>query len=66
MFLDVFKDLDKKQEVDDLAVWWNRQIFPSYSTAQHPQVKNSALARIQERRAQMKEASVPDSSSGNV
>ncbi|KAG2129163.1 hypothetical protein DEU56DRAFT_915282 [Suillus clintonianus] len=64
--LDVFEDPDEKQEVDDLAVWWNRQIFPSYSTAQRPPVKNSALARIRERRAQMKEASVPDSSSGDV
>jgi hypothetical protein len=22
--LDVFEDLDEKQEVDDLVVWWNR------------------------------------------
>ncbi|KAG2081961.1 hypothetical protein BD769DRAFT_1633495 [Suillus cothurnatus] len=31
--LDIFEDPDEKQEVDDLTVWWNRQIFPSYSTA---------------------------------
>ncbi|KAG1767596.1 hypothetical protein EV702DRAFT_1182097 [Suillus placidus] len=56
--LDFFEDPDEKQEVDDLAVWWNRQIFPSYSTAQRPLVKNSALARIGEKRARMKEASI--------
>ncbi|KAG2738342.1 hypothetical protein P692DRAFT_20758862, partial [Suillus brevipes Sb2] len=58
--LDIFEDPDEKQEVDDLIIWWNRQIFPSYSTAQHLLVKNSALARIQERRARIKESgSVP-------
>ncbi|KAG0694655.1 hypothetical protein DFH29DRAFT_985192 [Suillus ampliporus] len=54
--LDVFEDLDEKQEVDDLVVWWNRQIFPSYSTTQRPLIKNSALARIREKRARMKES----------
>ncbi|KAG2057437.1 hypothetical protein BDR06DRAFT_980854 [Suillus hirtellus] len=58
--LDIFEDPDEQQEVDDLVVWWNRQIFPSYSTAQHPLVKNSALARIRERRTRMKESgSIP-------
>ncbi|KAG1876944.1 hypothetical protein C8R48DRAFT_745441 [Suillus tomentosus] len=58
--LDIFEDTDEQQEVDDLVVWWNRQIFPSYSTAQCPLVKNSALARIRERRARMKESgSIP-------
>ncbi|KAG1732025.1 uncharacterized protein EDB91DRAFT_1238858 [Suillus paluster] len=47
--LDIFEDPDEKQEVDKLVVWWNRQVFPSYSTAQHPLAKNSALARIQEK-----------------
>ncbi|KAG2145514.1 hypothetical protein BD769DRAFT_1625224 [Suillus cothurnatus] len=47
--LDVFEDPDEKQEVDNLVVWWNRQVFPSYSTAQRPLAKNSALARIREK-----------------
>ncbi|KAG1902986.1 uncharacterized protein F5891DRAFT_1127521 [Suillus fuscotomentosus] len=65
--LEVFEDPDEKQEVDDLVVWWNRQIFPSYSSAQRPLVKNSALARIREKRARMKEpGSVPDGSSGSM
>ncbi|OJA19938.1 hypothetical protein AZE42_08047 [Rhizopogon vesiculosus] len=64
---DIFEDPDEKQEVDDLVVWWNRQIFPSYSTAQRLLTKNSALARIQEKRARMKESvSVPNSGSSSV
>ncbi|KAG2099567.1 uncharacterized protein F5147DRAFT_747266 [Suillus discolor] len=63
---DIFEDSDEKQEVDDLAIWWNRQIFPSYSTAQRPLMKNSALARIREKRAQMKELSVTDGDGGSV
>jgi len=47
---------------------FSRQIFPSYSTAQRPLAKNSALARIREKRARMKESiSVPDGGgSGSV
>ena len=33
-----------------------RQIFPVYSTAQRPPMRNSALARIRERRARIKSA----------
>ncbi|KIK31645.1 hypothetical protein CY34DRAFT_19709 [Suillus luteus UH-Slu-Lm8-n1] len=58
--LDIFEDPDEKQEVNDLTVWWNRQIFPSFSTAQRPLVKNSALARIREKRARTKEVSAGD------
>jgi hypothetical protein len=31
-----------------------RQVFPSYSSAQHPVTKDSALAKIQEKRAALK------------
>ncbi|KAH7919091.1 hypothetical protein BV22DRAFT_1023570, partial [Leucogyrophana mollusca] len=55
--LDLFEDADEKQEVDELLTWWNsRQIFPSYSTARRPLAKNSALARIREKRARLREA----------
>ncbi|KAG2063232.1 hypothetical protein BDR04DRAFT_1123402 [Suillus decipiens] len=60
--LDIFEDLEEKQEVDDLAV----QIFPSYSTAQHPLIKNSALARIREKRVRMNEILVCDGGSGDT
>jgi hypothetical protein len=33
---------------------FNRQIFPGYSSAQCPVAKNSALAKIKERRAALK------------
>ncbi|KIM58657.1 hypothetical protein SCLCIDRAFT_127813 [Scleroderma citrinum Foug A] len=56
LLLELFEDLDEKQEVNELLVWWNRQIFPTYSTTQHPPMRNSALARIQERRAHIKTA----------
>ncbi|KAG1784994.1 uncharacterized protein HD556DRAFT_1435288 [Suillus plorans] len=64
--LDVFEDPEEKQETDDLAVWWNRQIFPSYSTTQCPLVKNSALARIGEKRARMKDILAYDGGSGDI
>ncbi|KAL4070618.1 hypothetical protein J3A83DRAFT_4358750 [Scleroderma citrinum] len=51
--LELFEDPDAKQEVDELLVW-NRQIFPAYSTAQCPPIRNSVLARIQERCACIK------------
>ncbi|KAH7916840.1 hypothetical protein BV22DRAFT_1027339 [Leucogyrophana mollusca] len=56
--LELFEDPDEKQEVDDLVVWWNRHIFPSFAPAQRPLLKNSALARIREKRAGLKERAV--------
>ncbi|KIM54554.1 hypothetical protein SCLCIDRAFT_30996 [Scleroderma citrinum Foug A] len=54
--LELFEDSDEKQEVDELLVWWNRQIFPAYLSTQRPPMRNSTLARIQERRAHIKTA----------
>ncbi|KIM50837.1 hypothetical protein SCLCIDRAFT_33953 [Scleroderma citrinum Foug A] len=54
--LELFEDSDEKQEVNELLVWWNRQIFPTYSSTQHPPMRNSALARIRERRVHIKTA----------
>jgi hypothetical protein len=70
--LQLFDDPEEKAEVDDLLVWWNRyafamffdlaltilhsQIFPNYSSAQKPAAKNSAFAKIKERRAALKAA----------
>jgi len=52
--LEYFDDADEQTEVDDLLAWWNQQIFPGYSTTRRPIAKNSALARIKEKRALMK------------
>jgi len=54
--LDLLEDIDEAEEVNDLITWWNRQIFPSYSSARRPVCKNSALARIKEKRSELKAA----------
>jgi len=56
--VDLFDDIEEGGEVNDLLTWWNRQIFPSYSSARRPVCKNSALARIKQRRAELKAMSV--------
>jgi hypothetical protein len=58
--LDLLDDTDEKQEVDELLLWWNRQIFPSHSSARTAAPANSALARIRAIRA-IKKASMGDS-----
>jgi len=50
--LDLLEDIDRAEEVNDLIAWWNRQIFPNYSSAQRPVCKNSALARIRKAAAE--------------
>ena len=68
--LDLFEDVEEQQEVNDLLTWWNRsvlsfwlsqslnlgnrQVFPSYSSARRPICKNSALARIKEKRSELR------------
>ncbi|KIM77880.1 hypothetical protein PILCRDRAFT_824854 [Piloderma croceum F 1598] len=52
--LDLFEDVEEKEEVNDLLTWWNRQIFPAYSSARRAVCKNSALARIKAKRLEQK------------
>ncbi|KAG2039132.1 hypothetical protein BDR03DRAFT_933333 [Suillus americanus] len=54
--LDLFEDPDEKGEVTDLLVWWNRQIFPTSSTAKRTLKSNSALSKIRQKRAALKDA----------
>jgi hypothetical protein len=69
--LDLLDDIEEREEVNDLLVWWNRcviiylfqiylrltsqcsQIFPNCSVARRS-IKNSALARIKEKRLELK------------
>jgi hypothetical protein len=46
----------------DKHVHTNRQIFPTYSSAQRSVSKNSALARIKEKRAELKALSLNNDS----
>ncbi|KIM86989.1 hypothetical protein PILCRDRAFT_4229 [Piloderma croceum F 1598] len=49
--VEYFEDVDEQEEVKELLVWWNRHIFPTYSSAQRAPTKNSVLAKIKEQRA---------------
>jgi hypothetical protein len=65
--LDLFEDADEREEVNSLIMWWNRQIFPNYSSAHRPVCKNSALAKIRAKRAALKSAEInSESASGST
>ncbi|KIJ58976.1 hypothetical protein HYDPIDRAFT_44219 [Hydnomerulius pinastri MD-312] len=59
--LELLDDPEEKDEVDQLLIWWNRQVFPLYSDMERMPSKNSALARICQKHAEYTEsaASVP-------
>ncbi|KIJ61943.1 hypothetical protein HYDPIDRAFT_30757 [Hydnomerulius pinastri MD-312] len=59
--LELLDDPDEKDEVDQLLVWWNCQVFPLYSETKHLLSKNSALARICQKRAEYKKQSASTS-----
>ncbi|KAG1844471.1 hypothetical protein F4604DRAFT_1516009, partial [Suillus subluteus] len=44
--LDLLEDPDESKEVDELLMWWNRQVFPTSSAAKRPISANSTLAKI--------------------
>ncbi|KAG1813006.1 hypothetical protein EV424DRAFT_1473522 [Suillus variegatus] len=54
--LDLLEDLDKCREVTELLLWWNYQIFPMSSAAKQPLKENSALSKIRQKRAALKDA----------
>ncbi|OJA21325.1 hypothetical protein AZE42_13453 [Rhizopogon vesiculosus] len=53
--LDLLEDPDEIEEVADLMTWWSRRVFPNSSSPQKGVSKNSALAKIRERRAALQE-----------
>ncbi|KAG1896427.1 uncharacterized protein F5891DRAFT_1130266 [Suillus fuscotomentosus] len=53
--LDLLDDPDEIQEVTDLMTWWTRQVFPNSSCSQRSISQNSALSKIQEKRAALRE-----------
>ncbi|KAG2116643.1 uncharacterized protein F5147DRAFT_568026, partial [Suillus discolor] len=46
--LDLLEDPEECQEVDELLIWWNRQVFPASSAAKRPISANSALSKIRQ------------------
>ncbi|KAF9241307.1 hypothetical protein BU15DRAFT_87241 [Melanogaster broomeanus] len=54
--LEFLDDPEEKDEVDQLLVWWNRQVFPLYTEHERMPSQNSALARIRQKRAQYRES----------
>ncbi|KAM6493058.1 hypothetical protein JOM56_011192, partial [Amanita muscaria] len=53
--LDFLNDPEEKDEVADLLNWWNCQVFPSYVTRERGITKQSALAKLKEKRARLKQ-----------
>ncbi|KAF6749078.1 hypothetical protein DFP72DRAFT_756639, partial [Ephemerocybe angulata] len=55
--LELLEDPEEQAEVKELLIWWNRQVFPSFSNTKRVAPANSALSRIKARRAAIKAAS---------
>ncbi|KAG1892880.1 uncharacterized protein F5891DRAFT_963751 [Suillus fuscotomentosus] len=53
--LDLLDDPDEIQEVTDLMTWWTRRVFPNSSCSQQSISQNSALSKIREKRAALRE-----------
>ncbi|KAF8834906.1 hypothetical protein BDN67DRAFT_992561 [Paxillus ammoniavirescens] len=53
--LELLDEEDERDEVDQLLMWWNCQIFPLYAEVERIPSKNSALARIRQKRVEYKE-----------
>ncbi|RDB19259.1 hypothetical protein Hypma_013703 [Hypsizygus marmoreus] len=47
--LEFLEENEEQQNVNALLVWWNRQIFPTYSSARQPLHEGTALARFRDK-----------------
>ncbi|KAN0091493.1 hypothetical protein V8E55_005059 [Tylopilus felleus] len=56
--LELLDDPQEKEEVDQLMIWWNHQVFPLYTEIEHLPSKDSALARIRQKHAEHERAVV--------
>jgi len=54
--LGLLEDVEEKEEIQQLLVWWNRQIFPRHFALRQPVRKNCALARIKQKRLESRVA----------
>ncbi|KAG1769425.1 hypothetical protein EDD22DRAFT_996534 [Suillus occidentalis] len=55
--LDLLEDTDESKEVNELLIWWNRQVFPASSAAKRTITANSALSKIRQKRLALKQTS---------
>ncbi|KAG1725825.1 hypothetical protein EDB19DRAFT_1897710 [Suillus lakei] len=55
--LDLLEDPDEFKEVDELLMWWNRQVFPTSSSARRRISANSALSKIRQKCLALKQIS---------
>jgi hypothetical protein len=52
--LGLLEDVEEKEEIHQLLMWWDRQIFPSHLSVRQPARKNSALTRIKQKRLEIR------------
>ncbi|KAF8329620.1 hypothetical protein F5887DRAFT_896688, partial [Amanita rubescens] len=52
---DFLNDPDERNEVTDLLSWWDCQVFPSYVNCEGGITKQSALAKLKEKREKLKQ-----------
>ncbi|KAF8833840.1 hypothetical protein BDN67DRAFT_992770 [Paxillus ammoniavirescens] len=53
--VELLEDPEEKDEVDQLLMWWNRQIFPLYLDLERLPSKDSVLARICQKHTEYRE-----------
>ncbi|KAG1851802.1 hypothetical protein C8R48DRAFT_749959 [Suillus tomentosus] len=58
--LDLLEDPDESEEVCDLMMWWTRRVFPNSSSSERSISKNSALSKIREKCAALRERAIAD------
>jgi hypothetical protein len=49
--VELFEDPEEQDEVKDMLTWWNRQIFPSFSTSKRVIPANSVYFKMKAKRA---------------
>ncbi|KAG1812326.1 hypothetical protein EV424DRAFT_1473594 [Suillus variegatus] len=58
--LDLLENPDEIEEVANLMMWWTHRVFPNSSSLQHCISKNSALSKIREKCAALRQLATAD------
>ncbi|KAF6740856.1 hypothetical protein DFP72DRAFT_864737 [Ephemerocybe angulata] len=65
LVIELLEDPEEEAEVDDLLMWWNREIFPTYVSDGRTIHQDSVISKIKERRRLMQlQAAADDSLAG--